>query len=115
MAKYSNFDVYKVSCPAVSGYVFAVLEETDEEPVYHYYLIANNSKQYPPISKPTDIMAILQAEDGNLEEVNGNIEEFTQFIKTMESLLLKPLLPFVKNKLYSTITQRDIQLLRKTN
>ena len=45
---------------------------------------------------------------------NGNIEEFTQFIKTMESLLLKPLLPFVKNKLYSTITQRDIQLLRKT-
>lgn len=115
MTNYSNFDVYKVTCPKVNGYVFAVQEETEEEPIYHYYLIALQSKEYPPISKPTDIMSILQAEDGDLIEVNGNDEEFTQFIRTMESILLKPLMPFIKNKLYSTITQKDIQLLRKTN
>ena len=115
MTNYSNFDVYKVKCPKVNGYVFAVQEETEEEPIYHYYLIALESKEYPPISKPTDIMSILQAEDGELIEVNGNDAEFTQFIKTMESILLKPLMPFIKNKLYSSITQKDIQLLRKTN
>ena len=85
------------------------------ENIYHYYLIALQSKEYPPISKPTDIMSILQAEDGDLIEVNGNAEEFTRFIKTMESILLKPLMPFIKNKLYSSITQKDVQLLRKTN
>ena len=115
MKNYSNFDVYKVRCSKVKGYVFAVQEETEEEPIYHYYLISQESKQYPPLSKPTDIMSILQAEDGELIEINSDDEEFAVFLTIMESLLLKPLGNLTKNNLYSTITEKDLQLLKKTS
>ena len=59
MNKFDNFDVYKMLSPKIKGYIFSVLEKTDEEPIYHYYFIQIEHGKQPSIRKPNNIMDIL--------------------------------------------------------
>ena len=46
MTNYSNFDVYKVTCPKVNGYVFAATQDSLKNNTISYEKIAEAIEKY---------------------------------------------------------------------
>lgn len=111
MPNYSNFDVYKVTSPILNGYLFSVTDNSNDEPLYHYYLISQENETLT-IKKPTNIMDILNTKDINMIDINDSEEEYNLFTKTIERLLSHPLPTIEPSKSFSGLTLKDMNILR---
>ena len=113
MNKFDNFDVYKMSSPKIKGYIFSVQEQTDEEPIYHYYFIQIEQGKQPSIRKPNNIIDILHSDNLEMIDINEQPDEYAIFTTTMESILKRPLVPIEKSIFFTNVTADDIQILKR--
>ena len=113
MNKFENFDVYKLSSPKFKGYIFSIQEQTDEEPIYHYYFINIEQGKQPSIRKPNNIIDLLHIDDLVMTDINEQPDEFQTFATTMEEILKRPLISLEKNLFFTNVNQEDLQILKR--
>lgn len=113
MNPFDNFDVYKMSSPKIKGYIFSVQEQTDEEPIYHYYFIQIEQGKEPSIRKPNNIIDILHSDNLEMIDINEQPDEYSVFASIMESILKRPLVQIEKNRFFTSVTQNDLQILKR--
>jgi hypothetical protein len=97
----------------MKGYIFSVQEQTEEEPIYHYYFIQLEQNKQPTIKKPNNIIDIIHSENLEMIDINEEPDELQTFTTIIESILRKPISPIEKNIFFTNINQDDIQILRR--
>ena len=88
MGDLSNYDVYKIEgISNITGYMFSIQEDTDEEPTYHYYMVTVDSNKKTTIHKLNNTIELISEMNINLIPVDMDSPELQNFIQLVESTI----------------------------
>ena len=113
MGDLSNFEIYKLLGLATDGYIFSVTEETEEEPVFHYFMITFDLNKQPVIHRVNNTIEMLSTMNLEFIPIDNPSPEILNFIRLVTSTITNPNKNNSSNIYLKNISEKDIKLLQK--
>lgn len=113
MGDLTKFDVYKIIDTNIHGYIFSILDESEGEPTYHYYIITLDSLKRPTINKLNNTIEILNTAKIKLAPVPHENPEILNFINLIKTTILTEKETSLNNAFFNGINENDIKLMRQ--
>ena len=109
----SNFEIYKLLGLATDGYIFSVTEETEEEPIFHYFMITFDLNKQPVIHRVNNTIEMLSTMNLEFIPIDNPSPEILNFIRLVTSTITNRKQDKTSNIYLKSLTEKDIKLLQK--
>ena len=86
MGDLSNFEIYKLLGLNTEGYIFSVTEETEEEPIFHYFMITFDTNRHPVIHRVNNTIEMLSTMNLEFIPIDNPSHEILNFVNVLKSL-----------------------------
>ena len=113
MGDLSNFEIYKLLGLASEGYIFSVTEETEDEPIFHYFMIRFGPNKEPVIHKVNNTIEMLSTMNLEFIPVDDPSPEILNFVRLVTSTITNRKQDKTSNIYLKSLTEKDIKLLQK--
>ena len=113
MGDLSNFEIYKLLGLNTEGYIFSVTEETEEEPIFHYFMITFDTNRHPVIHRVNNTIEMLSTMNLEFIPIDNPSPEIMNFVRLVTSTITNPNKNNSNNIYLKNISEKDIKLLQK--